>query len=123
MQKRDWGHAKDYVEAQWKMLQIKKPVDLVISTGFQITVKDFVNKVLNYLDFNYEWKGKNLNEKCINLDNNKIIIEIDKRYFRPLEVSNLLGDASKSKKILKWKPTYNIDQLIKEMIDFDLNNS
>jgi len=119
--KRDWGHAKDYVEAMWKMLQNKTAQDYVISTGKQYSVKDFVNLSLKELDIKYHWKGKGINEKCYN-DKGKCIIECDKEYFRPLEVDTLLGDSSKAKKELNWKPKHNIVSLVKEMISIELNN-
>ena len=114
--KRDWGHAKDYVVAMWKMLQNKKATDYVISTGLQYTVREFVNLVLKELNFKFNWLGKNLNEKCIDKKSKKPIVKIDKAYFRPLEVDTLLGNSTKAKKELNWKPTYNIRSLIKEMI-------
>jgi len=119
--KRDWGHAKDYVEAMWKMLQNKTAQDYVISTGKQYSVKDFVNLSLKELDIKYHWKGKGINEKCYN-DKGKCIIECDKEYFRPLEVDTLLGDSSKARKELNWKPKHNIVSLVKEMISIELNN-
>jgi len=114
--KRDWGHAKDYVVAMWKMLQNKKATDYVIATGLQYTVREFVNLVLKELNFKFYWSGKNFNEKCIDKNSKKIIVRIDKAYFRPLEVDTLLGDSKKAKKELKWKPTYDIRSLVKEMI-------
>ena len=117
--KRDWGHAKDYVEAMWKMLQNKKPNDYVISTGKQYSVKDFINLSLKELDIKYFWKGKGINEKCHD-DKGNCIIECDKEYFRPLEVDTLLGDSSKARKELNWKPKYNITKLVKEMIISEL---
>ncbi len=117
--KRDWGHAKDYVEAMWKMLQNKKPQDYVISTGKQYSVKDFINLSLKELDIKYFWKGKGINEKCYD-DKGNCIIECDKEYFRPLEVDTLLGNSSKARKELNWKPKYNITQLVKEMIIAEL---
>ena len=117
--KRDWGHAKDYVEAMWKMLQNKKPQDYVISTGKQYSVKDFINLSLKELDIKYFWKGKGINEKCYD-DKGNCIIECDKEYFRPLEVDSLLGNSSKARKELNWKPKYNITQLVKEMIIAEL---
>ena len=117
--KRDWGHAKDYVEAMWKMLQNKKPQDYVISTGKQYSVKDFINLSLKELDIKYLWKGKGINEKCYN-DNGNCIIECDKEYFRPLEVDTLLGNSSKARKELNWKPKYNITMLVKEMVIAEL---
>ena len=119
--KRDWGHAKDYVEAMWKMLQNKTPQDYVISTGKQYTVKDFVNLSLKELNIKYHWKGKGINEKCYD-DKRNCIIECDKEYFRPLEVDSLLGDSSKARKELNWKPKYNITKLVKEMVTIELKN-
>ena len=119
--RRDWGHAKDYVEAMWKMLQNKKPQDYVISTGKQYSVKNFVNLVLKELNVKYYWKGKGINEKCYD-DKGNCIIECDKEYFRPLEVDTLVGDSRKARKELNWKPKYNINSLVKEMISIELNN-
>ena len=118
--KRDWGFAGEYVEAMWKILQLRKPDDFVIATGKQYSIKFFVNKVCKKLGFTLNWKGKGLNEKAILKKSNKTIIEIDKKYFRPSEVDTLKGDMSKAKKILKWKPKMNIDQLIALMIDHEL---
>jgi len=117
--KRDWGHANDYVEAMWKMLQQKKPSDYVISTGKQYTVKQFVNLVLNELSINFIWKGRGVNEKCFDEFGN-CIVACDKEYFRPLEVDTLLGDSRKARKELKWKPRISIKELVKEMVDYDL---
>ena len=119
--KRDWGHAKDYVEAMWKMLQNKTAQDYVISTGKQYSVKAFVNLSLKELNIKYHWKGRGVNEKCYD-DNGNCIIECDKEYFRPLEVDTLLGDSSKARKELNWKPKFNINSLVKEMISIELNN-
>ena len=113
--KRDWGHAQDYVEAMWKMLQQKKPEDFVIATGKQYTVKQFINLVCKQLEIKIKWKGKGLKEKAYN-DDGKAIIKIDKSYFRPTEVDSLLGDASKARRILSWKPKMSVDDLIKDMI-------
>ena len=117
--KRDWGHARDYVEAMWKMLQKKKPSDYVISTGKQYTVKQFVNLVLQELSIKYKWRGKGINEKCYDGENN-CIVACDKEYFRPLEVDTLLGDSTKARKELNWKPKTSIKTLVKEMVNFDL---
>jgi GDPmannose 4,6-dehydratase len=119
--KRDWGHAKDYVEAMWKMLQNKTPKDYVISTGKQYSVRNFVNLSLKELNIKYHWKGKGINEKCYD-DKGNSIIECDREYFRPLEVDTLLGDSSKARKELNWKPKHNITSLVKEMISVELNN-
>ena len=118
--KRDWGHARDYVEAMWKMLQIKKPKDYVIATGKQYSVKDFVNFVLDELNIRYKWKGKGIKSKCYN-EENKCIVECDINYFRPLEVDTLLGDSSRARKELKWKPKITIKTLVKEMVNSELN--
>tara|TARA_B100000161_G_scaffold263233_1_gene234271 strand:+ start:1173 stop:2210 length:1038 start_codon:yes stop_codon:yes gene_type:complete len=117
--KRDWGHAKDYVEAMWKMMQQKKPKDYVISTGKQYSVKQFVNLVLRELNIKYFWKGKGIKSKCYN-NKGKCIIECDKTYIRPLEVDTLLGNSNKAKKELKWKPKVSINQLVKEMVNFEV---
>jgi GDPmannose 4,6-dehydratase len=115
--KRDWGHAKDYVEAQWLMLQQQTPEDFVIATGKQYSVRDFVNIASKNLDMNIEWKGKDLDE--VGILNGKEIIKIDPRYFRPTEVETLLGDSSKAKKKLNWTPKISFKQLVKEMTDED----
>ncbi len=120
--KRDWGHAKDYVEAMWKMLQQKKPGDYVIATGKTFTIKDFVNRAAKKIGFKIKWVGKGINEKAINIENSKILIECKKRYFRPVEVEFLKGNAQKAKKLLKWSPKINLDNLIEEMIDHELEN-
>ena len=115
---RDWGHAKDYVEAQWLMLQQEKPEDFVIATGKQYSVRDFINLASKQLNMNIEWRGKDLEE--IGLFEGRDIIKIDPRYFRPTEVETLLGDASKAKEKLNWIPKISFEQLVKEMIEEDL---
>ena len=117
--KRDWGHAKDYVEAQWLILQQKKPDDYVIATGKQYSVKYFINLVARELNMKIKWKGKGIKEKAYN-ENNKVIIECSKKYFRPSEVDTLLGNPSKAKKVLKWKPKVTVKDLAKEMVQEDL---
>ncbi len=118
--KRDWGHAQDYVEAMWRMLQNKKPDDFVICTGKQYTIKKFIELVAKSLKIKIFWRGKGVNEKGYDVNGN-CIIECNKRYFRPAEVDTLQGDYSKAKKILKWKPKNNINSLIKDMISYELN--
>ncbi len=113
--KRDWGYAADYVEAMWKMLQHRKPDDYVISTGKTHTIKEFINAVCKYLDYDVIWKGKGLNERCFDKKSNKLLVKISKKYFRPAEVNYLRGDFTKAKKILKWKPKTNFDKLVKIM--------
>ena len=119
--KRDWGHAKDYCVAMWKILQHKKPDDFIIATGKQYSIKQFVNKVAKKLKMQVTWKGKGMNEKGYN-NKKEPIIECDKNYFRPLDVNTLLGDSSKAKNDLKWKPKIDINMLIDEMIEFELKN-
>ena len=114
--KRDWGDAREFVEAMWKMLQQKKPDDYVIATGKQYSVKNFVNLVLKELDMKFYWKGKRLNEKCYLTDTKKVIVETHKSYYRPLEVDTLLGDPKKAIRELKWKPTTNIKSLVSHMV-------
>ena len=117
--KRDWGHAKDFVEAQWLILQQKKPGDYVIATGEQYSVKDFINLSARYLGMKIFWKGKGVNEKGFN-EKGKIIIECNKKYFRPTEVETLLGDSKKARSLLKWKPKISFKSLVAEMIESDL---
>jgi GDPmannose 4,6-dehydratase len=119
--KRDWGHAEDYVEAMWKMLQRKTPKDYVISIGKQCSVKDFVNLVLKELKIKFIWKGKGINSKCYD-ESGHCIIECNKSYYRPLEVETLLGDSRKARKELNWKPRHDIKSLVKEMVFSELNN-
>ena len=107
----------------WKMLQQKKADDYVIATGKTYSVKDFINLTLNELKFNYKWIGKGTDQKVINLDNKKTLVKIDKKYFRPSEVDLLIGDASKARKKLKWKPSVNLKKLVNIMVNHDLNES
>jgi|TARA_B110000971_G_scaffold28462_1_gene25506 GDPmannose 4,6-dehydratase len=117
--KRDWGHARDYVDAMWRMLQKNKPADYVIATGKQYSVKEFVNLVLKELKIQFYWKGEGIKSKCYDKKGN-CIIECHKNYFRPLEVDTLLGDSAKAQKELKWKPKTNINDLVKEMVNAEL---
>ena len=119
--KRDWGHAEDYCLAMWKILQHKKPDDFIISTGKQYSIKHFVNLVAKKLKIKLTWRGKGLNEKGYD-NHDKPIVECDKNYFRPLDVNTLLGDSSKAKKELKWKPKTDINMLIDEMIEYELKH-
>ena len=114
--KRDWGHARDYCHAMWKILQQNKPDDFVIATGVQYSIKQFVNLTAKKLKMKITWKGKGIKEKAYD-ENKKVIIECDKNYFRPLDVDTLLGDARKARKTLKWKPLADINSLINEMIE------
>ena len=116
---RDWGHAEDYVKAMWKILQNNKPEDFVICTGKQYSIKEFINFVSTELKLKIRWKGKGLNEKGYDLQNN-CIIECNQKYLRPAEVDTLKGDFSKARKILKWKPKHNIKSLVKDMVSYEL---
>ena len=119
--KRDWGHAKDYVEAMWKILQQKVPEDYVIATGKQYSIRTFVNIVCKKLSIKIKWIGKGIKEKGLDSKKKQNIIEIDKNYFRPLDVNTLLGNPAKAKRKLKWKPKYNLNSLIDEMISEEIN--
>ena len=120
--KRDWGHAKDYVEMQWRILQQKKAEDFVIATGNTYSVKQFINLSAKILNLNIKWKGKGLNEKCylINGRKKELIIKVDKKYFRPNEVHYLRGNASKALRSLNFKPKYSFLELVEDMIKHDL---
>jgi GDPmannose 4,6-dehydratase len=119
--KRDWGHASDYAEAMWKILQHKKPDDFVIATGKQNTVKNFINTAAQKLGIKLIWRGKGLNEVGIDRKTKKIIITINKKYFRPTEVESLKGDYKKAKKNLNWRPKTAFKELVHEMVLSDLN--
>ena len=119
--KRDWGFALDYVEAIWLMLQQKKPDDFVISSGKTYTVKTFVDKAAKNFGFDLRWKGNYLQEKAIDINTGKVIVAIDKKFFRPTEVNYLYGDSNKAKKILKWSPKTNLNELIKKMCDYEIS--
>jgi len=120
--KRDWGDARDFVRGMWLILQHKVPDDFVLATGKSITVREFANKVFKKLNLHLVWNGKKENEKGLCKKTGKILIEIDKKYYRPNEVNFLLGNPSKAKKILKWKPLITLDSMINDMINFKLNN-
>lgn len=118
--KRDWGHAKDYVEGMWRMLQQDTADDYVLATGETIEVREFVSKAFKELEIEVEWKGEGVNEVGINKANGKEIVRVDPKYFRPTEVDLLVGDASKARNELGWKPTFGVDGLVKDMIKADL---
>ncbi len=120
--RRDWGHARDYVEVQWLMLQQEKPKDYVIATGQQHSVREFVQAVAQELGIALRWQGEGENEVGID-DNGRIIVAIDSRYFRPTEVDNLLGDASLAQRELGWRPKYDFHQLVREMTREDLRHA
>ena len=118
--KRDWGSAKDYIKTMWKMMQQKKPDDYVIATGVTKTVRDFVNEAFKCIGVNVKWTGKGLKEIGINSKTKEILVKIDKYYFRPTEVKELRGDASKARRKLKWKPQTTFRNLVKEMVSSDI---
>ena len=118
--KRDWGYSADYVQAMWKMLQQKKPDDFVISSGNTYTVKDFVKQVAKYLGFNLSWQGKGIKERAINKNNNKLVLKIDKKFFRPNDIQSIYGNSNKAEKILKWKSKTSFEDLVKIMCDAEL---
>ena len=118
--KRDWGYAPEYCEAMWLMLQQKSPADFVIATGENHSVREFIQEAFGQAGVDIVWKGRGLNEKGINKKTGEILITIKSKYFRPNEVNNLLGDYSKAKKMLGWKPKINFKQLVKIMLDADI---
>ncbi|MGK5090905.1 GDP-mannose 4,6-dehydratase [Deltaproteobacteria bacterium TL4] len=120
---RDWGHAKDYVEAMWKILQVEKPDDFVIATGITTKIRDFVNMAFREVGVSIEWEGEGVNEKGLNSKNGKVVVQVDPEYFRPTEVELLIGDATKAKEILGWKPTYTLEQLVQEMVREDIKEA
>ena len=119
---RDWGHAKDYVEAMWLMMQYSIPDDYVISMGETHTVREFVEKAFKEAGVDIEWRGVGLEEEGVNSETGKVLIKVDPLYFRPAEVDILLGDSTKAREVLKWKPKYSFDSLVKEMVKFDMEN-
>ena len=120
--KRDWGHAKDYTEMQWKILQQKKPQDYVIATGKTMSVREFINECCKYLNLKIIWVGKGINEKGYIVNNKKkeLVIKVDKKYYRPLEIDYLRGDPRKAFKELNYKLKHNLKDLVKDMIDSDI---
>ena len=121
--KRDWGHARDYVEMQWLMLQQNEPEDFCIATGVHYSVRDFVNIVAQELEINIQWKGGGIDEIGIDASTGNTIVSVDARYFRPTEVETLLGDATKAKEKLGWEPKISFDEMVKEMTAADLKEA
>ena len=113
--KRDWGHAKDFVEAMWLMLQQDEPDDYVIATGQQYSVREFVDKAAPYFGLRLEWQGEGLNKVAVDKVSKRTVVAVDERYFRPAEVESLLGDPTKAKEKLGWEPTTTFDQLVEDM--------
>lgn len=118
--KRDWGYAKDYVYGMWLMLQQDKPDDYILATNETHTIREFIEEAAPYVDINIEWIGDGINEKGIDKNTGKIIVEVDKKYFRPAEVDILLGDPSKAKNILCWEPKVKFKELVKIMMEHDI---
>ncbi len=121
--KRDWGHAKDYVKSMWLMLQNDYPDDYVVSMEEQHSVRDFVNVSCNYIGFDIEWSGEGKDEVAIDKKTGKVLVQINPDYYRPAEVESLVGDCSKAKKVLSWKPEYTFEKLVEEMCQYDLEMS
>jgi GDPmannose 4,6-dehydratase len=121
--RRDWGHAKDYVELMWRIVQHDTPDDYVIATGEQHTNREFCNEVFAHLNIPVEWRGEGNEEKCIRTDTGATVAFIDPKLYRPTDVTDLCGDASKARKMLDWTPTTTFKELVKEMIDADLERT
>ena len=120
--KRDWGHAKDYVEGMWKILQHHQAEDFVLATGKSFTVRKFCEIAFKEIDITLEWVGKGINELGKDTKSGKVLVEIDKRYFRPTEVDYLEGDASKAKEKLNWVPKISLESMISEMVQNDIKS-
>lgn len=119
--RRDWGHARDYVQAQWLMLQREAPADLVIATGVQHSVRDFVEKAAAILGMRLEWRGRGAEEVGVDRKSGRTVVRVDARYFRPAEVDTLLGDASLARRELGWTPSVSFDALVREMVEADVH--
>jgi GDPmannose 4,6-dehydratase len=120
---RDWGHARDYVRAQWLMLQQAQPQDFVIATGEQHSVREFVERAAEHLDLRIVWQGSGSDEVGVDAASKRVVVRIDPRYFRPTEVDSLLGDSSKARSVLDWKPELTFAQLVAEMVSEDLEHA
>lgn len=121
--KRDWGHARDYIDAQWRILQYEKPEDFVIATGKQYSVRQFVEKAFAEVDISIKWSGDGINEVGLDCSNDKEMISIDPRYFRPTEVDTLIGDSSKAKRLLNWESKTTFQEMIAEMVSEDIREA
>jgi GDPmannose 4,6-dehydratase len=120
---RDWGHARDYVRAQWLMLQQEQAEDFVIASGIQHSVREFVTRAAAHLDMQLQWKGEGLDEQGVDTRTGKVIVRVDPRYFRPTEVDSLLGDATQARAKLGWEPQISFDTLVQEMVESDLESA
>ena len=121
--KRDWGHAKDFVNGIWKILQYHKPDDFVLATGRTYSVRDFVEQAFLCVDIQIKWVGKGLKEIGVNKENGNTLVKVDKRYYRPLEVNYLRGDSKKAERLLNWKCKISFRELVKEMVFSDLKRN
>ena len=119
--KRDWGDARDYVEGMWKILQHSRPDDFVLATGKSYSVKYFVEEAFKCVNIKIKWKGNGINEVGLERKTNKILVKVDKNYFRPNEVIHLRGNPTKAKRVLKWKTKISLKQMINEMVTHDIN--
>ena len=117
---RDWGHAKDYVEGMWRILQHDVADDFVLATGVTVAVREFVDIAFSEVGIDLDWVGDGINEKGINKKNKEVLVEVDPKYFRPTEVDILVGDATKAKEELGWKHTYDLKALVKDMVTADM---
>jgi GDPmannose 4,6-dehydratase len=120
--RRDWGHARDYIEMQWLMLQQERPQDYVIATGRQHSVREFVERCARLLELELRWEGKGVEERAVD-ERGRVIVAVDPRYFRPTEVETLLGDASKAQRELGWTPRTSFDEMVQEMVECDLKSA
>ena len=120
---RDWGHARDYVEAQWLMLQQSEPDDYVVATGKQCSVRDFVNAAFKEVDVRLEWRGNGVDEKGVDAKTGRVLVEVDPRYFRPTEVETLLGDPTKAKEKLGWEARTSLEEMVSEMVREDVQQA
>ena len=118
--KRDWGHAKDYVEAMWLILQQDQPNDYVISSGKQHSVRDFIDLACKHIGFDLEWSGSGIDEVAVLKDTERVLVKINQSHYRPIEINNLVGDPSFAKRTLNWNPKYSFEDLVKEMCDYDM---
>ena len=119
--KRDWGHARDYVEMQWMMLQQDEPDDYCIATGIQHSVREFVEYAWRHLNKKIIWKGEGMNEKGYDAETGNLIVSVDPKYFRPTEVDSLMGDSSKARDKVGWKPKITFEEMVNEMMEYDIN--
>jgi len=117
---RDWGHSKDYVEGMWLMMQHSNPDDFVLSTGKKISVRDFTTMAFKFVNIDIDWQGSGIDEVGVDRKTGKVLVSVDERYFRPTEVDLLIGDSTKAYEVLGWRPKYEVEELCREMVEYDL---